>query len=157
MRAYQYTRDGYYAGAIESYSLLPNNATHTAPELREGHIPRWNGTAWEQVENHKGRAGYVNGTPFTVTEYGPLPEGWSDSAPLPTEAELFARLRAARDARIRAVDYLLMPDYPLGNADRAGIMTYRQALRDLPAQEGAPWDGGGEATPWPEMPAVVKA
>ncbi|MDY0204729.1 MAG: phage tail assembly chaperone [Desulfovibrio desulfuricans] len=34
------------------------------------------------------------------------------------------------------------------------IKAYRQFLRDLPAQEGAPWDGGGELTPWPELPEV---
>jgi hypothetical protein len=34
------------------------------------------------------------------------------------------------------------------------IKAYRQFLRDLPAQEGAPFDGGGELTPWPHMPEV---
>ena len=34
------------------------------------------------------------------------------------------------------------------------LLTYIQALRDIPAQPGAPWDGGGELTPWPEIPEV---
>ena len=34
------------------------------------------------------------------------------------------------------------------------LLTYIQALRDIPAQPGAPWDGGGELTPWPELPTV---
>ena len=69
-------------------------------------------------------------------------------------AARFERLRAERDRRIAATDYLLMPDYPLAENSRAAVQSYRQALRDLPTQEGAPWDGGGEATPWPAMPAV---
>lgn len=62
------------------------------------------------------------------------------------------RLRAERDARLSASDYLLMPDYPLNDAARAVVTAYRQALRDLPQQPGAPWDGGGAATPWPALP-----
>ena len=34
----------------------------------------------------------------------------------------------------------------------ASLLTYIQALRDIPQQEGAPWDGGGEQTPWPIKP-----
>ena len=66
----------------------------------------------------------------------------------------YERLRTERDRRIAATDYLLMPDYPLPEDSRAAVQAYRQALRDLPAQDGAPWDGGGEGTPWPAMPAV---
>lgn len=71
-----------------------------------------------------------------------------------SSAARFERLRAERDRRIAATDYLLMPDYPLAENSRAAVQSYRQALRDLPTQEGAPWDGGGEATPWPAMPVV---
>ena len=48
-----------------------------------------------------------------------------------------------------------MPDYPLGEDVKAAVSTYRQELRDLPAQEGAPWDGGESGTPWPEVPAIL--
>ena len=50
-----------------------------------------------------------------------------------------------------------MPDYPLSEGQRTVLQSSRQALRDLPSQEGAPWDGGGEETPWPEIPTWVKA
>lgn len=69
----------------------------------------------------------------------------------------FERLRAERDKRIAATDYLLMTDYPISGEDKAAVQTYRQALRDLPAQEGAPWDGGEGETPWPQVPAVLPA
>lgn len=89
------------------------------------------------------------------------PEEWDKAHPAPvpvplTEAELFQMLRTKRDRRLAATDYLLMPDYPISDDQRAVVQAYRQALRDLPAQSGAPWDGGGEATPWPEIPSVLQ-
>ena len=72
-----------------------------------------------------------------------------------SEAARFERLRAERDSRLSATDYLLMQDYPLDNTLKEAVRLYRQALRDLPSQEGAPWDGGGESTPWPDLPAGI--
>lgn len=90
-----------------------------------------------------------------------MPEEWDKAYPAPvpvppTEAELFQMLRTKRDRRLAATDYLLMPDYPISDDQRAVVQAYRQALRDLPAQSGAPWDGGGEETPWPEIPNVLQ-
>ena len=36
----------------------------------------------------------------------------------------------------------------------AALAEIKDTLRDIPAQPGAPWDGGGDATPWPELPEV---
>lgn len=66
-----------------------------------------------------------------------------------TGAERFRMLRSARDARLAVTDYLVAPDYPIDADALAEVKAYRQALRDLPARDGAPWDGGGELTPWP--------
>ena len=96
VKCYQYTADGYYAGEVDDYGILPNNATYTAPTLKKGFIPCWNGKKWEQVEDHKGESGYVNGQPHTINEYGPLPEGWSDTPPLPSLDEA----KAAKQAEI---------------------------------------------------------
>ena len=74
-----------------------------------------------------------------------------------SEEARFERLRSGRDRRLAATDYLLMPDYPLSEGQRTVLQSYRQSLRDLPSQEGAPWDGDGEETPWPEIPTWVKA
>lgn len=65
---------------------------------------------------------------------------------------LFLQLRAKRDERLTATDKYLLPDYPISADDLTAIKAYRQALRDLPDQPGAPWDGGGDKTPWPELP-----
>lgn len=68
----------------------------------------------------------------------------------PTDEEISARVRAERDSKIGETDYLAMPDYPLSEEDRAVVMTYRQALRDLPAQEGFPRE-----VVWPGIPKVL--
>jgi len=96
--AYQYTADGYYAGELEDYGLLPNNATRTAPTVVDGKIPHWTGDGWEQVENHKGKSGYRNGAPYTIKEYGPLPDGWSADPAPPTLAEAQAAKRTSINA-----------------------------------------------------------
>lgn len=74
-----------------------------------------------------------------------------------SEEARFERLRVERDRRLTTTDYMLMPDYPLDDALKENVQAYRQALRDLPSQEGAPWDGGGEETPWPQLPSVYKS
>lgn len=93
-KCYQYTADGYYAGEAEDYGLLPNNATHTAPTLKKGIVPCWTGKKWEQIEDHKGKRGYVNGQPHEIKDYGPLPAGWSDTPPPPPLAEVQSAKRA---------------------------------------------------------------
>lgn len=65
-----------------------------------------------------------------------------------------ARLRTERDARLDATDKYLLADYPINPEALEAVKAYRQALRDLPAQSGAPFDGGGELTPWPVMPTI---
>ena len=73
-----------------------------------------------------------------------------------SEGSRFERLRAERDRRLDETDYLLMADYPLAEDAGAVVKAYRQSLRDLPSQEGAPWDGGGEETPWPVIPEILQ-
>ena len=73
--------------------------------------------------------------------------------PVPTTEELAASVRAERDKRITATDYLVMPDYPLDTDKLEEIKAYRQSLRDLPQQLGFPWQGPDDpACPWPVEP-----
>ncbi|WP_165064432.1 phage tail assembly chaperone [Desulfovibrio sp. ZJ200] len=73
-----------------------------------------------------------------------------------TEAERFELLRMACEARLTATDKLTTSDYPISDEDRAAVNAYRKAIRELNHQPGAPWDGGGKLTPWPEMPTITK-
>lgn len=90
---YQYNKDGYFIGEAEDYGLLPNNATYDPVTIQDGYWPRRVKLGWVQVENHKGRQGFLNVEAYTIKEYGELPEGWSDTPPPPSfEAALSAKL-----------------------------------------------------------------
>ena len=71
--------------------------------------------------------------------------------PAPTTEEVASQVRAQRDAMIAETDYLMMPDYPISDEDKALVETYRQALRDIPEQEGFPSD-----VQWPVAPQCLK-
>ena len=57
----------------------------------------------------------------------------------------------ARASMLRNSDFAVMPDYPCGETERAGWLAYRQALRDIPEQQGYP-----DAIVWPEPPQREK-
>lgn len=43
------------------------------------------GNAWEYAEDNRGKQGWLeDGIPHTVDTLGPLPDGWSNTAPVPT-------------------------------------------------------------------------
>ena len=85
---YQYDANAYFVAQCDDYGgSLPHNCTAVKPVLQEGFIPLWTGSKWEQVENHKGLEGYLNGEPYTIKDYGPLPEGFSTTKPLPSLEE----------------------------------------------------------------------
>lgn len=69
----------------------------------------------------------------------------------PSGEELSTLLRIATEQRLAATDQYGMDDYP-DNEKRAEFRAYRTELRMLNHREGAPWDGGGELTPWPVLP-----
>lgn len=175
MYAYCYDKNNIFCGEEECHLdilesakagkeiwLLPSNATFVAPpDSQSGFVLHWTGTEWEQVEDHKGKSGYVNGELYEIEEYGPLPKGWSETLPPPTVEELFDRLRSFRNAYINSVLWMrerhadeiaLGKETTLTSEQYTALLTYVQALRDLPTQVGAPWDGGGELTPWPIKP-----
>jgi len=74
--------------------------------------------------------------------------------PAPDAGQLAIRIRAARDAKLTTCDWTQLTDSPLSAEAKAAWTVYRQALRDITAQEGFPWDGEISAVPWPAMPAT---
>ena len=79
-----------------------------------------------------------------------------------------ARIRAERDRRLEESAWIGERHRDqLDNGEETALtdagyqewLAYRQALRDLPAQPGFPWQGEGDpACPWPVEPALpVKA
>ena len=60
--------------------------------------------------------------------------------------------RAQRDKLLAETDWTQVLDAPIDAETREAYRAYRQALRDIPEQEGFP-----AAITWPELPAVTKA
>ena len=55
--------------------------------------------------------------------------------------------RSERNLLLKMSDWTQLPDSPLSDAKKAEWATYRQALRDMPSQEGFP------GINFPDMPA----
>lgn len=110
--AYQYWSNGYFEGVYEDYGLLPNNATYVPTAVIDGYIPRWNGTSWDQVENHKGEEGWLNGQFHIISDYGPYPPGWSATEPPPPEPTPEEKVKNAINViRTRLNDFAVERQY----------------------------------------------
>ena len=92
---------------------------------------------------------------YSLMEVAQSSEGvWylADRVPSPSDEYLFSKLRAIRNSSLQETDKYMTVDFPITDTLRSKILEYRQCLRDITEQPGAPWDGGGELTPWPEKP-----
>ena len=65
---------------------------------------------------------------------------------------LAANARAKRIKLLADTDWTQVLDAPIDAATREAYRAYRQALRDIPEQDGFP-----ETITWPELPSVTKA
>ena len=72
----------------------------------------------------------------------------TEQAMLPTESDV----RSLRDHLLAETDWTQVLDAPIDAETRDAYRVYRQALRDVPEQEGFP-----TAVVWPELPAIGKA
>lgn len=95
--------------------------------------PAWNGTGWEESA--------------TEAEI----EAWDKQHSAEPDT-LVAQARAKRDRLLAETDWTQTLDAPIDAATRDAYRAYRQALRDIPEQEGFP-----AAITWPELPSVTKA
>ena len=143
---------------LKKDSLVIN--VDSEPDLNRHLETGWSLLAPDQIEA-AGMVGYehlVSPTNAVVNADGSIT--FTPPAPLSSE-EIFSRLRSKRDDHISSALWLrerhadelaLGKETTLTPEQYTALLTYIQALRDLPAQPGAPWDGGGELTPWPELP-----
>jgi hypothetical protein len=67
--------------------------------------------------------------------------------PPPTDLELWGTVRTKRTQLLRDTDWTVLADAPLTAAQKTAWEAYRQALRDLPAQDVGPGD-----VVWPSAP-----
>lgn len=70
--------------------------------------------------------------------------------PEPDDSMVAEAVRDKRDNLIGETDYYLMPDYPSNPQNLEELKVYRQALRDVPKQEGFPRD-----VRWPDVPKFL--
>ena len=114
-------------------------------------VKRWTGEGgeWKLTEHTR----HLKKFGLTVDDLPDVPE-----PPKPdynpderAREQLATQLREQRDDKLRATDYTVLPDYPLSDSERDEVTTYRQALRDVPQQEGFP----GDVT-WPKEPSVLE-
>lgn len=90
-----------------------------------------------------------DGTQWVVTEI-PVPEPEPAQEPIPA----ISLLRMQRDSLLMQSDWRMNEDYPY--ADKEQWKTYRQALRDLPANASPTLDENGMLTnvTWPTEPGA---
>lgn len=62
-----------------------------------------------------------------------------------------SEIRSERDSLLSNTDKFMTIDYPISDEDRNALRVYRQALRDIPQQEGFP-----ENVVWPDKPSFIK-
>jgi len=147
--------------------LIPAYATDVAPpevEDGDGQTAMWDETvsAWKTVEDHRGETVYDTGTGRSVmlTDLGQLPgnitvtapgncQKWDESKKAwVTDIETLSEtIRAERDSRLAVCDWTQAIDSPLSDGMKAEWQIYRQALRDIPEQDGFPDDVN-----WPDEP-----
>jgi hypothetical protein len=70
----------------------------------------------------------------------------SDEAKAAVDAQQSASIRAERNRKLSESDWTQLADAPV---NREAWLAYRQALRDLTAQDGFPFE-----ITWPELPTV---
>jgi hypothetical protein len=94
-----------FAGDANPGSLPPDNALRIAPPAHGEN--QWaaesNGT-WILIDDYRGREGFLNGKPHTITDFGPLPERWCADPPPPTPEETAEARRAEIMAELDDID-----------------------------------------------------
>ena len=89
--------------------------------------------------------------PYTESNYQlALSEAYQGEVTVEDVPETADEIRARRDQLLAATDWAVLPDSPLDEPSQTAMKAYRQALRDVPQQEGFP----GTIT-WPEMSATA--
>lgn len=155
--------------------IQPCSATNVAPDEKAGFWPRWKDGVWSYVKlpetvddlvafgaiKHEQTTGFWrklnelrNDLVSKAERYkANLKDGyWTvEKLPDPTPEEIRKQkeqeVRSKRDYLIAQTDFLVSGDYPISDADLVKVKAYRQALRDIPSQEGFP-----DNVVWPETP-----
>ena len=89
LQNHYFDEQGIYIGSLPvgQEELPPRDAIRVAPPQKTGYWPVLNSTrdGWDLAEDHRGQEGWVNSEHIRIAELGALPEGWSDTPPVPPD------------------------------------------------------------------------
>lgn len=91
-----------------------------------------------EVEKNKTRNELHRFFQINAIKSEPQPEPESAQEPEPTQEEIAEQKRNQRDTLLFMTDRVMLPDYPITDAERERYKQYRQYLRDLPASADFP-------------------
>ena len=170
---YYFAENGEYLSSAPANagSMPPQNAVRTAPTFKDGFWPvRGNeGDEWVLVEDHRGKTGWVSGTPTRIDALGPLPENWQDDQPPEPDTRTVGEkrrddfVREADPLRDQALAYDLEMEalFLTGEADQAAatdekrrrfLSAYLEKKKEIRARH--PKGHGGERSAAPIEPAA---
>lgn len=119
--------------------LLPANGTFVAPTPQDGYASVWNGKAWDNIEDNRGKKYWLSTDSYgtearTMTELGAMPNGATFTAPLKSlkEAQEYAvyLLKQARDNAETQPIEVDGNTYDYDDKARERMRIARQALDD---------------------------
>lgn len=152
----------------KSQPLIPANATILEPQnTTNGKTVIFDGSSWSLIDDYRGRLVYDKSNPNEskeIKELGAIPDGWTLKEPpeysvwnvnaqdweYSQELERPDKEASVRSQRDTIVDRVSREINRLEDAgkDATAWRQYRVALRNVPEQEGFPFD-----ITWPEQPA----
>jgi len=94
----------------------------------------------------------INGNWFTKYVLGPVFENAEDEAAYKAQkdAEQAKSVRSDRDQRLAGCDWRVLKSFEAGGPQDSNWAAYRQQLRDIPNQDGFPWN-----VTWPTEPGAA--
>ena len=147
------------------FDWIPSDieAFHWYPEIQEGEI-EYKNKPWERAENIK-----QNKRIKSIGDFGQAIEIYeqeisrrvAEKALYESQLNLYEnlspeeKLRAERAGRLETTDWIMLPDSPFSDEERAEWAEYRQKLRDLPkaVSDPLPMTIDPNHPDWPEPPS----
>ncbi|MEZ6852786.1 hypothetical protein [Halodesulfovibrio aestuarii] len=113
MQNHYFNEHGYYSysGYANPDNFPPLNATREAPEQREGFYPKWNGEAWDYVEDMRGTKYYMpDGSEHEITAVeGQIPEGARFAKPESPEGQSASTKGSTKLSFLKKCQWLKKP------------------------------------------------
>jgi hypothetical protein len=144
-RRYIHEQSGLNFGQLDEATLNQYGAdvVFEGPQATGGTVYQYSMRQGVEQSDGKWYTKYVLGPIFTDTAEATAAEQEAAYKSM-KDAEQAKAVRDDRTRRLSATDWTQLADAPV---DKTAWATYRQALRDVPAQAGFPWN-----VQWPDTP-----